>query len=707
MKVAQQDETFYNDAILRNQQQKLKVEEKVMFDELGYDEDQIAEYKLKEKARFRPTNKKYDPSSKNTDPRNSITTYDRAMSLASQNAYEGHNQRVGDRLEKEYSDGSKVITDYEVVQATRSITVYRDPVNNKVLIAVKGTTPALNSDMTDANLKIAMASNNFDESKIVKQAQAALDQYAEKYPDAEIEMTGHSLGGTVVQHVAMKNPDKVTYATAFNPGSNPILHREEDELVGQHTNIRTVIQKGSFISNGQLAVADVVLPDPLDAASNRRERREAIKHSILTKHGQGNFLCPECENKWKDLDFPTSNDETHALTHDQRAQYDELVAEKERTKSLFGCAVRASVSCFQERAIAKENYNNFMENIEADEEYQRRKLDMSPAQFNEYKSLEAQLENLRGLRNRNEKRRVLRQMRDLRNNANQFQFKRVMSSIVNMSRKKKPVALLKRIGISPSPPVITKKMMFADTLENLVASSKTANDMVQEAKIMQQLLAATDVDVVLVDNMVEDAMKTAASTKYMKDPQNIEGYNVCPVVLQYNNYKKSINDLLKQLESSSTVDPNSNRYKGPTSYRSGTCGVPKFLNFNGVNRIDYYPPKFCVPDVTEDGAPIIVENIYSSKQNVAAPTFNVEFDTENHRLSSILDCTSENCNIFKTSCNDGSFNYLVKQNGRNLYTIEISGLTYVITPLCAFDERKQGSKFRSLFYDSKLAANGS
>ena len=87
-------------------------------------------------------------------------------------------------------------------------------------------------------------------------------------------------------------------------------------------------------------------------------------------------------------------------------------------------------------------------------------------------------------------------MRDLRNNANQFQFKRVMSSIVNMSRKKKPVALLKRIGISPSPPVITKKMMFADTLENLVASSKTANDMVQEAKIMQQLLAATDVDVV-------------------------------------------------------------------------------------------------------------------------------------------------------------------------------------------------------------------
>ena len=25
--------------------------------------------------------------------------------------------------------------------------------------------------------------------------------------------------------------------------------------------------------------------------------------------------------------------------------------------------------------------------------------------------------------------------------------------------------------------------------------------------------------------------------------------------------------------------------------------------------------------------------------------------------------------------NDGSFNYLVKQNGRNLYTIEISGLT--------------------------------
>ena len=53
------------------------------------------------------------------------------------------------------------------------------------------------------------------------------------------------------------------------------------------------------------------------------------------------------------------------------------------------------------------------------------------------------------------------------------------------------------------------------------------------------------------------------------------------------------------------------------------------------------------------------------------------------------------------------FNYVVKQNNRKLYTIEVTGLTYVITPLCAFDERKQDSNFRSLFYDSKLAANGS
>ena len=90
----------------------------------------------------------------------------------------------------------------------------------------------------------------------------SVDKYAKLYPDAEIEMTGHSLGGTVVQHIAIHNPDKVAYATAFNPGSNPILHRKEDDEVGKHTNIRTVMTKGSFISNGQIDVADVVLPDP-------------------------------------------------------------------------------------------------------------------------------------------------------------------------------------------------------------------------------------------------------------------------------------------------------------------------------------------------------------------------------------------------------------------------------------------------------------
>jgi putative lipase involved disintegration of autophagic bodies len=38
----------------------------------------------------------------------------------------------------------------------------------------------------------------------VKQTQAAVDKYAKLYPDAEIEMTGHSLGGTVVQHIAVR-----------------------------------------------------------------------------------------------------------------------------------------------------------------------------------------------------------------------------------------------------------------------------------------------------------------------------------------------------------------------------------------------------------------------------------------------------------------------------------------------------------------------
>ena len=46
---------------------------------------------------------------------------------------------------------------------------------------------------------------------------------------------------------------------------------------------------------------------------------------------------------------------------DKLLEYDELVKAKEKTEGLFGCAVRASVSCFQERAIAKKNYDNCFE----------------------------------------------------------------------------------------------------------------------------------------------------------------------------------------------------------------------------------------------------------------------------------------------------------------------------------------------------------
>ena len=122
-----EEETSKKDSNFRGRKNTLENDQQKMFKELGYDDEQQQEYIAKEKARIRPTNQKHDPSKRNVEVRGTITDYDKAMSLASKNAYEGHNQEIGERLEKTFEDGSKVVTDFEVVQTSRSVTVYRDP----------------------------------------------------------------------------------------------------------------------------------------------------------------------------------------------------------------------------------------------------------------------------------------------------------------------------------------------------------------------------------------------------------------------------------------------------------------------------------------------------------------------------------------------------------------------------------------------------
>jgi hypothetical protein len=415
------------------------------------------------------------------------------------------------------------------------------------------------------------------------------------------------------------------------------------------------------------------------------------KTNIETKHGIGNIMCPTCENKWGDLGFPESDDDTHALLPEAREKYDKLKANKEKTKGFLGCVTSFSISCFKERGKAKDDLNAFWEGQKSDPGYQRRKLDMSPKQFKEYKELEAKRRSSKNRRDWEEFNSVSKKMRELEQNANQFKFRRLMARIFKANRRQ-AVA-----------PVVTKTDLFVDTLDDLIASSNDAKEIVAESKVMQQLLQSTNIDKLLVNNFVEDAMKVAASTIYMKQSQKIGGYEVCPIVLQNAEYKQSINRLLEQLEFKHNVDPSSSTYTGPASYRLGTCGAPKYFNFAGVTRVDYYPPKYCIP---EPNIPITVESLYTSIPDLT-PKLDVRYDKKNRRLSSLVDCTGGDCNYLKDKCDITMFNYVVKQNNRKLYTIDVTGLTYVITPLCAFDERKQDSNFRSLFYDSKLAANGS
>ena len=101
-------------------------------------------------------------------------------------------------------------------RATTNYHTWYDEVNDKVVLSIKGTSTA--KDMKQTWGGIGFRGRNSNKNPYVKGAQAELDRIKELYPDAVIEVTGHSLGGNVAQVLRMENPDVVSRAVAINPG---------------------------------------------------------------------------------------------------------------------------------------------------------------------------------------------------------------------------------------------------------------------------------------------------------------------------------------------------------------------------------------------------------------------------------------------------------------------------------------------------------
>ena len=99
--------------------------------------------------------------------------------------------------------------------------IYVNPNKNHIILAVRGTRTDLSldsqEDLIDSDLG-GIVFSDITATKRYRQAQDKLRQAQEKYKSSKVDLTGHSLGGRVVEELAAREKN-VNESHSFNPGS--------------------------------------------------------------------------------------------------------------------------------------------------------------------------------------------------------------------------------------------------------------------------------------------------------------------------------------------------------------------------------------------------------------------------------------------------------------------------------------------------------
>ena len=123
--------------------------------------------------------------------------------------YKQYAQKVYKFNSKKFPQGTKVLAEFENSKTGFYANVLQE--NNHIVIVYKGTDKKLDGDYkNDFNMALR--------KRIPEQTKDALDVYdkvKQAFPNAQIDVVGHSLGGSLAQYVAiMRN---VNEAVCFNP----------------------------------------------------------------------------------------------------------------------------------------------------------------------------------------------------------------------------------------------------------------------------------------------------------------------------------------------------------------------------------------------------------------------------------------------------------------------------------------------------------
>lgn len=136
---------------------------------------------------------------------------------------------------------------YDTINSTKKIAIYYQP--KKVIIGFRGTVITSVRDLhSDAFIML----NKMNQNKYFKEAETAFMNIISVYSNHKIELTGHSLGGSIALYLnSLPYLENMIYKnTIFNPGiTQAPIQKHIIETYAENKKNRFIIKKGDPISN--------------------------------------------------------------------------------------------------------------------------------------------------------------------------------------------------------------------------------------------------------------------------------------------------------------------------------------------------------------------------------------------------------------------------------------------------------------------------
>ena len=167
----------------------------------------------------------------NTPVQDSVDVEDKPLAVLSKAAYV--NYKTGDTKETQkmiddYNIGYKVVEDLTDPEYVTAI----NEEQQKIVVAFRGTDSTLTNitdDIADIEIAAGLAETpilSYVPSRF-RTGENVYKQVKEQYPDYEIYLTGHSLGGTVARYIGDRYSEK---AVVFSAGATPLEPYIEKKL---------------------------------------------------------------------------------------------------------------------------------------------------------------------------------------------------------------------------------------------------------------------------------------------------------------------------------------------------------------------------------------------------------------------------------------------------------------------------------------------